>query len=141
MNNLKFIAQDNRNLTMLYWVNQILPLYKEYDLLSADQKASDWFQVQNNFLDSILLEIDSYFPEGAYKDLPRIYTEAITYGHKEIQNLANRFDLEEETVSKEWTNLLTSMIDEDRYCEQVKFTAESFWPLYLRKHTSLGKIV
>ena len=42
--------------------------------------------------------------------MPRTVKEAHSNGHYEIQTIANRFSLDPTTASKEWINLLISMI-------------------------------
>ena len=65
-----------------------------------------------------------------------------TYGHYEFQSIADRFGLNPETVSKEWTDLLISMVQEDCYCDKLKYKPESFWPFYLKKtHLYWGEAI
>ena len=47
--------------------------------------------------------------------MPRTVGEAQSYGHYEIQNIAERFSLDPTTASKEWINLLIPIIQKDGY--------------------------
>lgn len=110
-------------------------------LLTKDRIPTAFLELKSNFLNSLEDELRGYFPEGSYasfeifvpKKLPRNINEALVYGHKEIQNLAEKFSMDAETASTEWTNLLISMIQEDGYCDRLSKKPENFWPYYLRK--------
>ena len=74
--------------------------------------------------------------------MPKTLGEVYRYGHYEIQSIADRFGLNPETVSKEWTDLLISMVQEDGYCDKLKNKPESFWPVYLNKnHLHWGQAI
>ena len=46
------------------------------------------------------------------------------------------------TASKEWVDLLLSMVQEDGYCGKLKQNPEHFWPKYLnKKHLNWGKTI
>jgi hypothetical protein len=120
--------------------NIILVRFKGIGLIQ-DKTSSEFEEAKNQFLDSLHSELNHYFPEGTYenfeifvmKNLPRSMPEAIMYGHKEVQTLAERFELDPEVASKEWTDLLISMINDENYCKRLKYTPERFWTLYLKK--------
>jgi hypothetical protein len=92
------------------------------------------------FLDSLSIQILHYFPEGTFADfeifvpskLPRNEANAQTYGHNEIQNIASRFNLDPASASREWVNLLTSLVTNEHFCNRVTWTPEKFWSFYLR---------
>ena len=109
--------------------------------LEKDRNPLTFIELRKKFLKSLANEIESYFPEGTYsafdkfipKNLPLTVSEAFFYGQNEVQELARKFNLDPETVSKEWINLLISMLDEDGFCDKLQKTAESFWPAYLKR--------
>ena len=90
-----------------------------------NQDPLKFLRSKNHFLNCLENEIRKYFPEGSLQDfeifvpkkLPKNRNDALTYGHKEIQNLAKRFNLNPIIASDEWVNLLTSMIAKDAECK------------------------
>jgi hypothetical protein len=91
--------------------------------------------------DNLKEQLEHYFPEGSLSDfeafvpkkLPTELVPAEIYGLSSIQNLANRFKLDPLKTSKEWTELLQSIIPMNTFCRQVKKPADIFWSYYLRK--------
>ena len=110
-------------------------------LFGKDRIPAGFLNLKSEFLRSLAEELRDCFPEGSYalfeilvpKKLPRITNEAFVYGHDEIQELAKKFDLDAETATKEWIDLLISMIQEDGYCNNLHKKPENFWSYYLRK--------
>lgn len=115
-------------------------VYKEI-ALSKDQNSHKFLTQKNNFLESLTTEINKYFPEGSFEDfdifvpknMPRDRNSALTYGCKEIQNIATRFNYDPEIAGEDWKQLLLSMLEQDEYCTSLQKSPESFWPSYLRK--------
>lgn len=116
--------------------------YKSIELLK-DRKSS-FLELRIVFQLSLFEEVQSYFPENTFKPfdifvpkyLPQSVATAMTFGHYEIQTLADRFGLNPDIASKQWQDLLISMIQQDNYCTTLQYKAERFWPYYLKK-TSL----
>ena len=110
-------------------------------LLKMDQVPTAFLELRLNFLTSLEAELRGYFPEGSYalfevfvpQHLPKTESEAFVYGHSEIQQLAETFNLNPALASTEWTDLLVSMILEDGYCNNLNKKPEYFWPYYLKK--------
>ena len=55
--------------------------------------------------------------------------KAHSYGHYEIQTIADRFSLDPTIASKEWINLLISMIKKDGYCDKLNQKPEHFFAI------------
>jgi hypothetical protein len=123
--------------------------YKSIEL-TKDREPLKFLAIREKFQLSLFEEVKSYFPENTYqnfeifvpKKMPKTLGEINTYGHYEIQSIADRFGLNPETVSKEWTDLLISMVQEDGYCDKLKNKPESFWPFYLKRtHLYWGEAI
>ena len=85
--------------------------------LTKDKFPIDFINLREKFCFSLYNEVKSYYPENTFeyfeifvpKKMPRTVVKLI-HTHFEIQTIANRFSLDPTTASKEWINLLISML-------------------------------
>ena len=137
------------NITPEYFFETFSVKYEGITLISDNQDPLVFLRSKYRFLSNLENEIRKYFPGGSLKDfeifvpkkLPPNRNNALTYGQKEIQSLAKRFDLNPLTASNEWVNLLTSMIEQDAQCKYAQ-EPETFWPYFLtRKDIVWGETI
>lgn len=91
--------------------------------LQKDKNPLAFIELREKFLVSLGDELKGYFPENTFADfeifvpkfLPRSISEANVYDHKDIQQIARRFNLDPGTASIEWTDLLISMMESEGY--------------------------
>lgn len=95
--------------------------------------------VREKYLDSLIGELESYFPDGNLEDfdvlspakMPKMNDESAArlYGIQKIGNLAKFFNIDEKKGVEEWQVLLMSIVKSNNYCTIKRDEAEAvdFW--------------
>ena len=137
---LKFaICEEIKGCTIENFMNGQKVLFKEVELIQDNNR---FMEFKNEFLDTLAAELGRYFPENSVKDfdifvpkkLPRTSDAASTYGHDEIQSIAQRFNESPLIASRQWQDLLWKLISLPDFCDRINWTPERFWATYLRSH-------
>jgi len=106
--------------------------------LQVDKTVPKLDTIRDTFLDYLIDEINSYFPEGSLdnfaifnpKKMPTTESIAISYGIREIDLLCLYFSWNDcNVLLNEWQNLLFSAIQSEKYCalKGPETTTFTFW--------------
>lgn len=118
--------------------------YQDIDLLDDIDTMPSLGTVRESFLDELIAELNSYFPDGNLEDfdilspkrMPNANEEVKcrTYGIIEIRNIAKYFKIDENAVLDEWQTLLLSVVRSKNYCTIKKEETEAlvFWSELLK---------
>lgn len=113
--------------------------YETFKMIDDSQRMPSLDEVRDNFLDSLIEELDSYFPDGNMQDfdifrpseMPNANDEVRVriYGISEITDIAKYFGMNQETILNEWQTLLLTIVKSNNYCLIKKEEVESmdFW--------------
>ena len=98
--------------------------------------------IRKQFLTAVQDHIAKYFPSGSLKDFevlnqknfPKEETELLFYGHQEIINLAEKFELDPKLTQLEWTeNLMGIVAAAEEFCSFQNANPISFWSHFVGK--------
>lgn len=112
--------------------------------LKADHRTHlvQWLQtIRGPFLDDMIEQIESYFPSSQLKDfdifkpsnIPKDIASSSVYGLGEVHSLCEFFEWDYcRALASEWTHLLTTIIESERFCELHNENALTFWSQFLQ---------
>ena len=108
--------------------------------LQNDRNVPFIDDIKQPFLNSLLDEINSYFPEGELTDfmifVPQHWSQSVTslktYGQDEIKRFSSKFQLPPQTVAAEWKDIIIAISKQDDFCRYQKSDAIYFWSHYLQ---------
>lgn len=118
--------------------------YKDIELLNDEDLMPELSSIREIYLNSLIGELDSYFPDGSMEDfdvfspakMPNTGDEVKTryYGLSEISRLSTKFEISETDTMDEWQTLLLSIVRSKNYCTIKRDEAEAldFWSELLR---------
>ena len=92
--------------------------------LTKDKFSIDFINLREKFCLSLHNDVKSFSPENKFKyfeifvpkKMPRTVVKLIHTVIRKIQTIAYRFSLNPTTASKEWINLLISVVQKNGYC-------------------------
>lgn len=117
--------------------------YENTPLVNDEENLPMMIDYKNAILDAIVRQYKSYFPDGDVKkfnvldpmNMPIDEASARTYGITKIADINIFFKItSNDEITKQWQDLLISMIRSDRYCQirTTKTTASAFWSQLLK---------
>ena len=123
-------------------------VYKSLLLINDDEKFQRLPQFRDSLIDALISELQKYFPNKEFENfdiflpnkLPFANQDSIIarYGQTEVLNLCIFYEWHEDcfSISEEWRNLLTSVVEHEYYCRLRNGKFVEFWSKFLHVNTT-----
>lgn len=116
--------------------------YNGIELLSDEDDVPKLSSIKNMFLDELIYEIASYFPQSKVKDfsifIPKNLPQSdeihltLSYGARQILLICDFFKWGNcDTLLKDWSHLLLNIITDENYCVLRSGSPLTFWSTVL----------